>query len=303
MIKRARTWIAGASCLLLLFAAPAQASNLTDLAQSGDLAAVAGALDGGADVNEVDGVTALYVAVEAGNIELTKLLIDRGADVNLPVKFKRTPLYAAAFGAFPDLVKLLLESGADPMQLAKSQTVLHVAADNGCLQCAIHLVEAGAEVNALTVNGVPPIHFAIRNGHDDVAAYLRDHGAAPPDDAPISPKLASANIEAGEAVFAEVCAECHLNLAGETNPDRPNLWNIVGRAKGSESGSRKYTAVLLAAGGTWTFEDLNSFIAHPMQTLPGTEMSFEGLPDEQQRADVIAYLRTLSEAPVPLPAS
>jgi len=285
----------------LLFAVPARASNLTDLAQSGDLAAVAAALDGGADVNEVDGVTALYIAVEAGNIELTKLLIDRGADVNLPVKFKRTPLYGAVFGGFPDLVKLLLDSGADPMQPAKSQTVLHVAANNGCLQCAIHLVEAGAEVNALTVNGIPPIHFAIRNGKDEVAAYLRDHGAAPPNDAPISPKLASANVDAGEALFGRKCGECHLKVAGEMNPDRPNLWGIVGRAKGSDSGVRKYTDVMLAAGGTWTFEDLNSFIAHPAQTLPGTEMSFEGLPDEQQRAEIIAYLRTLSDAPVPLP--
>jgi cytochrome c len=287
--------------LLLALVLPARASNLTDLAQSGDLAAVAGALDSGADVNEVDGVSALYVAVEAGNIELAKLLIDRGADVNLPVKFKRTPLYAAVFGGFPDLVKLLLDSGADPMQLAKSQTVLHVAADNGCLQCVTYLVQAGAEVNALTVNGIPPIHFAIRNGHDDVAAYLREHGAAPPDDAPISSKLASANIDAGGALFVKICGECHLNVAGEENPDRPNLWGIVGRAKGSDAGVRKYTAVMLAAGGTWTFEELNSFIAHPAQTLPGTEMSFEGLPDEGQRADLIAYLRTLSNNPEPLP--
>lgn len=303
MIKRAGTWILGVSCVLLLLLVPARASDLTDLAKGGDLAAVAGALDSGADVNEIDGVTALYVAVEAGNIELTKLLIDRGADVNLPVKFKRTPLYAAAFGGFPDLVKLLLDSGADPMQLAKSQTVLHVAADNGCLQCAIHLVEAGADVNALTVNGIPPVHFAVRNGHDDVAAYLRDHGAAPPSDAPISARLASADVASGEAIFGRICAECHLNVAGEANPDRPNLWGIVGREKGTDSGVRKYTAVMKEAGGTWTFEDLNSFIAHPAQTLPGTEMSFEGLPDEQQRVDLIAYLRTLSETPVPLPAN
>ena len=93
--------------MLLLSAVPALASNLTDLAKSGDLAAVARALDDGAAIDEIDGVTALYIAVEAGNVELTKLLIDRGADVNLPVKFKRTPLYAATFGGFADLVKLL----------------------------------------------------------------------------------------------------------------------------------------------------------------------------------------------------
>lgn len=304
MIKRARTWILAASCGLLLSALPAQATSLTDLTKTGDLAGITAALDSGAAVDEPEGgVTPLYIAVEAGNLELTKLLIDRGADVGLPVKFKRTPLYAATFGGFPDLVKLLLDSGADPNQLAKSQANLHVAADNGCLQCAIYLVEAGADVNALTVNAIPPIHFAVRNGHDDIVAYLRDHGASPPVVPPIAARLASANIDAGRELFTKVCGECHLVVEGEQNPDRPNLWNVVGRAKGTEPGVRKYTEAMITAGGTWTFEDLNAFIAHPMVTVPGTEMSFEGLPDEQQRADVIAYLRTLSDTPVPLPAN
>jgi cytochrome c len=303
MKKQVCTWILGASAALLIFATPAQATDLTDFAKSGDLAGVASALDNGAAVDEPDGgVTALYIAVEAGNVELAKLLIDRGADVNLPVKFKRTPLYAATFGSFPDLVKLLLDSGADPSQLAKSQTPLHVAADVGCLQCAIYLVEAGADVNALTANQVPPIHFAVRNGHNDVVAYLHDHGAAPPAVAPISTHLASANIDSGKEIFANSCATCHLTAAGEFNEVRPNLWGVLGRPKGSESGVR-YTPVFKELGGTWTFEDINALIAHPMATVPGTEMSFEGLADEQQRADVIAYLRTLSDNPVPLPAN
>ena len=172
MIKPA-IWVIQASFVLWLSTLPALASELTDLAKNGDVAAVATALDNGAAIDEIDGVTALYTAVEAGNVELAKLLIDRGADVNLPVKFKRTPLYAATDGGFADLVKLLLDNGADPNQLAKAQTALHVAADNGCLQCVVHLVDAGAEVNALTANGIPPIHFAVRNGHDDVVAYLQ----------------------------------------------------------------------------------------------------------------------------------
>ncbi len=299
MIK-GRTWVIRALWMLWLFAAPAQANDLNDLVKNGDIAAVASALDNGAAIDEVDGVTALYTAVEAGHVELAKLLIDRGADVNLPVKFKRTPLYAATNGGFADLVKLLLDNGADPNQLAKAQTSLHVAADNGCLQCVVHLVDAGAEVSALTANGIPPIHFAVRNGHDDVVAYLLSQGAGPPADAPISALLASANADSGKEIFDKSCATCHLTAAGEKNHERPNLWGIVGRPKGSES-DVQYSSVLKEAGGNWTFEELNSFISHPTLTLPGTDMAFEGLHDEQQRADLIAYLRILSDTPLPFP--
>jgi cytochrome c len=161
MIKRGRMWVLRASWVLWLFTLltlPAQASNLGDLVRNGDVAAVTSALDKGAAIDEIDGITALYIACEDGHVELAKLLIIRGADVNLPVSWQRTPLYAANKGGHADIVKLLLDNGANPNQLAKAQTPLHVAAENGCLQCVIHLVDAGAEVNALTSNGNPPIH-------------------------------------------------------------------------------------------------------------------------------------------------
>ncbi|RWM08963.1 ankyrin repeat domain-containing protein [Mesorhizobium sp.] len=74
--------------VLWLFTLPAHASSLGDLVKHGDVAGVASALDKGAAVNEVDGVTALYIACEGGNVEIAKLLIDRGADMNLPVSCK-----------------------------------------------------------------------------------------------------------------------------------------------------------------------------------------------------------------------
>jgi cytochrome c len=196
-------------------------------------------------------------------------------------------------------VKLLLNNGANPNQLAKSQTPLHVAAENGCLQCVIYLVDAGADVNALTSNGSPPIHFAKRNGHDDVVAYLHSHGAGRPAIAPISARLASANVESGKEIFHRTCVSCHFAAPG-VKRERPNLWGIVGRRKASES-NVQYSSVLKEAGGRWTFEELNSFISNPALTLPGTDMTFAGLRDEKQRADVIAYLRTLSDTPLPLP--
>ncbi|MFC3204836.1 ankyrin repeat domain-containing protein [Aquamicrobium soli] len=299
MINRRFMRVARASWVLWLFTLPVQASNLGDLVKTGDVAAVTSALDKGAAVNEIDGVTALYIACEAGSAELAKLLIDRGADVNLPVSWQRTPLYAASKGGYPDIVKLLLKHGANPNQLAKSQTPLHVAAENGCLQCVIHLVDAGADVNALTANGSPPIHLAKLRGHDDVVAYLRSHGAARPAIAPISARLASASAESGKAIYDRTCGTCHLAAPGIPNP-KPNLWGIVGRPKASQSGI-EYSSSMKDAGGTWTFEELNLFISNPARALPGTDMLFSGLQDEKQRVDLIAYLRTLSDTPSPLP--
>lgn len=292
-------WVIGIAWFLWLFTLPAQASSLGDLVKQGDIAGVASALDKGAAVNEVDGVTALYIACEGGNVEIAKLLIDRGADVNMPVSWQRTPLYAANKGGHADIVKLLLDKGANPNQVAKAQTPLHVAAENGCLQCVIHLVDAGAEVNALTSNGSPPIHLAKLSGHDDVVAYLRSHGAGRPAIAPISARLASASAESGKEIYGRTCGACHLVVPGVKNP-KPNLWGIVGRRKASQ-GDVEYSSSLKDAGGDWTFEELNLFISNPALALPGTDMLFPGLQDENQRANVIAYLRTLSDKPLPLP--
>ena len=301
MINRARIWAVRALWGLWLFALPAQASNLGDLVRNGDIAAVTSALDKGAAINEVDSVSALYIACEAGNVELAKLLIDRGADVNLPVSWQRTPLFAANQRGNADIVKLLLDNGADPNQLTKSQTPLHVAAENGCLQCVVDLVDAGADVNALTSNGSPPIHLAKLRDHDDVVVYLHGHGARRPVVAPISARLASASEETGKEIFDGTCGACHLVVPGIKNP-KPNLWGIVGRPKASQS-DVEYSSSLKDAGGDWTFEELNSFISNPALDLPGTDMLFPGLQDEKQRADVIVYLRTLSDTPLPLPGN
>ncbi|MDX8433422.1 ankyrin repeat domain-containing protein [Mesorhizobium abyssinicae] len=299
MIKLGRICVVRTLWVLWLFTLPAQANNLNDLVKKGDVAAVASALDKGAAINEIDGVTALYIACEKGNVELAQLLIKRGADVSLPVSWQRTPLYAANKGGYADIVKLLLDNGADPNQVAKAQTPLHVAAENGCLQCVIHLVDAGAAVNALTSNGSPPIHLAKLSGHDDVVAYLRSHGASRPAIAPISARLASANAESGKELFGKTCGTCHLVVPGVKNP-KPNLWGIVGRPKASQ-GDVEYSSSLKDAGGDWTFEELNLFISNPALALPGTDMLFPGLQDEKRRADLIAYLRTLSDTPLPLP--
>jgi cytochrome c len=76
----------------------------------------------------------------------------------------------------------------------------------------------------------------------------------------------------------------------------------VGDNKGEGRGFN-FSAGMKAKGGTWTDEDLNQFLTNPKAFVPGTAMGFAGIPKESERADVIAYLHTLADNPVPLPTA
>ncbi|MBI3198018.1 MAG: cytochrome c family protein [Rhodospirillales bacterium] len=118
--------------------------------------------------------------------------------------------------------------------------------------------------------------------------------------APIGPKLAGANVEAGKAIFQKQCFTCHTTDKGGANKVGPNLWGIVDRKKASHAGF-SYSSPLQAKGGDWTYEDINHMIFKPTTYVRGTKMAFAGLAKEQERADVIAYLRTMADSPKPLP--
>jgi len=125
--------------------------------------------------------------------------------------------------------------------------------------------------------------------------------AAPPQElAPIGPKLAGANVEAGKAIYMKQCFTCHTIDKGGPNKVGPNQWDIVGRKKASHEGF-SYSSALQAKGGDWTYEDINHMIFKPQAYVRGTKMAFAGLPKEQERADLIAYLRTMADSPKPLP--
>lgn len=123
--------------------------------------------------------------------------------------------------------------------------------------------------------------------------------AAPAPEEPIEKLLASADPARG-ATVAKQCQACHTFDKGGPNRTGPNLWGIVDRSRASEPGFN-YSAAIKAKGGTWTIDELNSFLTSPRGYIPGTAMTFIGLPRGSQRADVIAYLNSLSDNPKPLP--
>jgi cytochrome c len=133
---------------------------------------------------------------------------------------------------------------------------------------------------------------------------VQEHGggeAAAPKEAeePVEAVLATASVEKGQAT-AKQCQACHTFEKGGPNRVGPNLWGIVGRPRASEPGFN-YSAAIKAKGGTWTFGELYAFLANPRGYIPGTNMTFAGLSRGQQRADVIDFLHTLSDAPMALP--
>ena len=127
-------------------------------------------------------------------------------------------------------------------------------------------------------------------------------GAAPSTPAqpevPLGQLLASADINRGSEA-AKKCATCHSFEKGGRALVGPPLWGVVGRAKASIAGFN-YSPALKQASGSWTIADLFTFVTNPKGMVPGTMMTFSGIPRPAERADLMAYLNSLADNPAPL---
>ena len=115
----------------------------------------------------------------------------------------------------------------------------------------------------------------------------------------LAARLAAGDAAAGVAFLAR-CRACHTLDEGGARRVGPNIWDMVGKAKGGSEGYA-YSEALAAAGGTWTFADLDGYLAAPKTWMPGTKMTFPGIADATDRANALLALRALSNSPVPLP--
>jgi cytochrome c len=163
--------------------------------------------------------------------------------------------------------------------------------------CLILLVTSFAAGAIFAPNKLekPGFEIAVK----EEAAGGEKAAAAPAE--PIEKLLQTASVQKGEQ-SAKKCAACHDFTKGGPNKVGPNLFGIVGDKKGEGRGFN-FSAAMKAKGGSWTIDDLSQFIDNPKGYIPGTAMGFAGIQKGSERADVLAYLNSLSDSPAPLPTA
>lgn len=124
--------------------------------------------------------------------------------------------------------------------------------------------------------------------------------AAPAADEPIAVRLAKADPARGEKAVG-ACKACHTFEKGGANKVGPHLFDVYGRSEGAVAGFGYSAAMKGRTDKSWDADALDHFLKNPKAYVPGTAMSFQGIGNQNTRADVVAYLNTLADAPKPLP--
>lgn len=134
-----------------------------------------------------------------------------------------------------------------------------------------------------------------------IAGVEQQGGAGAAAEQPIAVYLASADPAKGEQVFKK-CAACHNADKGGANQLGPNLWGVLGEPIGKGKGFA-FSQALASKGGTWNWDNLSEWLKSPKAFAPGTKMTFAGLSNPEDRANLIAFLNQRSDSPKPLPAA
>jgi len=137
-------------------------------------------------------------------------------------------------------------------------------------------------------------------GYPIEGVVLEGEGAAEAEQ-PIAVFLAKADAAAGEQVFKK-CAACHNADPGGANALGPGLYGVMGNPVASHPGFA-FSDALKGKGGTWDWDTMSAWLSNPKKFAPGTKMTFAGLSNPQDRANVMAFLNSRDSSPMPLPAA
>ncbi len=256
----------------------------------------------------------IHLMARKGDVAKVMSEIEKGVPVDLPsttgARFEgSSPLVVASRFGRTDVVTALLEAGADPnysLPNAEYEKTfaypIHAASSNGHTEVVRLLLEAGADPTVVDPWLGTALHFASLRGHDEIVTMLLDAGVPTSTSIP-SVKHLIGNADRGRGeTLAGACKACHsLENNGQVQANEgPPLWGVLGRTIGSYDGY-EYSTAFSATSGVWDYDNLNSFLGRPREYIPGTKMDLDGVWFDQDRADLISYLRTLDENPVALP--
>ena len=136
----------------------------------------------------------------------------------------------------------------------------------------------------------------------EVQGVEQEAGAAAVAEKPFAFYMSQGDPAKGADVFKK-CAACHNADKGGANALGPNIYGVVGDAIASGRGGFAFSDALKSKGGKWDFDSLNAWLTSPKAFAPGTKMTFAGLSNPQDRANIIAYLNQQGEHPLPLPSA
>jgi cytochrome c len=137
-------------------------------------------------------------------------------------------------------------------------------------------------------------------GYPIEGVVLKGEGGAAEAEPPIANLLAAADPAKGSQQFSK-CSSCHTIEKGGAAKQGPNLWGVMGAGIAKHAPGFAYSPALAGKGGTWDWETMSQWIKSPRDFAPGTKMTFAGIGKAEDRANLLAYLNTQSDSPLPLP--